>query len=261
MNIWVYLWIFIAIILIGLFIWTNFSLMQQKKAWKEFARKNGLKYYPNGFLKSPLVYQKTKNFVFRLFSEEQFTDDIGRRRFTTVLEWILPAMPTSGVIASSTMKQLVSLARVTDRIKNPPGEWSKKDFIIAEDSLTLMPYLTKERMAELRKLVRMKNCRFLYAFDTQQGVMRIETIDPLLKEDKITPVYKKMRQAVSVLKPTDEDFEEVDKALEQIQRKRDEIQSNSHDTQTAPKKESQPEPPLDDGGEEAGGQDEDQDKN
>mgnify|MGYP006271455179 CR=1 FL=1 len=218
MNILLILWIVLSIILFGLFIWTNIPLIEQKKAWKKFAAKNKLKYYPGGFLKSPFVVGEFDDVSFRLFSEEQYTQDITKRRFTSVLEWIVPGMPTSGIVASKDLSQIVSLANVSERIKNLPGEWDKKDFIVAERSVALMPYLTDERIKTMRDLIKVKNARFLYVFDTSQAVMRIETNDPLLNDGKITPVYRKMRKAVEILKPTDEDFENVDKAYERLQR-------------------------------------------
>lgn len=223
MNIWVILWIVLSMTLIGIFIWSNLALYDQKKAWKAFAKKCKLKYYPNGFLKSPMVVKKFDWGNFRLFSEEQYTNDIGRRRFTTVFEVMLPGMPTNGIIASSELATIVSAAQVRDRIKDPPGEWNPKDFIVALDAVALMPYLTSRRMDAIRSLIKIKNSRFLFAFDTNQGVLRLETNNPLLKTDKVIPIYKKFIEKCEILIPTQEDHDKAEKAMEELKEKSEEI--------------------------------------
>mgnify|MGYP006276942845 CR=1 FL=1 len=217
MNIWVILWIVLSSILIGIFIWSNKALIDQKKAWKRFAERNKLKYFPNSFLKSPVVSKKFKSTKFRLFSEEQLTNDMTRRRFTTVMEWMMPGMPTNGIIASEEMKDIVDLANVNDRIKKPRGQWSSKDFIVAEDADVLMPYLTRERLDAMQRIIKIKNGRFIFAFDTNQGVLRLETNDPLLEADKITPIYDKVKEYVDKLIPTETDFKECEKIKAQKQ--------------------------------------------
>lgn len=214
MNLLVLLWIVLSIVLVGLFVWTNLPLIDQKKAWKNFASKNNLKYFPNGFLKSPFVIHEGDDSTFRLFSEEQNTDDLTRRRFTTVFEWVLPGLPIQGLVASRNMQELVLLADVKDRIVHPPGEWKSKDFIIAEKADALMPYLTEQRMAFFRKMVSMKNARFIYVFDGNMAVLRVETHDPLLSDTKITPVYKKVQDNVKILFASEEERKEMRKLNE-----------------------------------------------
>ena len=211
--------------------WTNLPLIEQKKAWKQFAKGKKLKYFPNGFLKSPLVTRQTDDTVFRLFSEEQFAEDLSRRRFTTVFEWIMPGMPTSGIIASPEMKFLVDVAQVNERIQNPrAGKWNKKSFIVAEKSIALVPYLTEERVNLFSKLIAIKNARFLYAFDHDQSVLRIETNDPLLQAQKIVPFFDKVEQALPVIRPSEDDFKKAEQALDRYVEEQRASMEDSEDT-------------------------------
>ena len=232
MNVWLILWIILSLLLVVFFIRSNITLLDKKKARKSFARKYQLKYYPNGFLKSPLVTKEFDGLTFRLFSEEQFTDDLAGRRFTTVFEWLMPAMPTKGIIASSNMKAIVDLAQVDEIIKNPPGEWDKKDYIKTDDITALMPYLTKDRMTRIREIIKIKNGRFLFAFDENQGVLRLETNDPLLNPAKISSIFKKLKNCVDTLKPNKDDFENSEKAKSEVEAKSQEVQKSSKKNET-----------------------------
>ena len=207
MNIWLILWIVLSVVLIGIFVWSNQAILDQKKAWKLFAQRHKFKYIANSFLKSPVVSKKGKETSFQLFSEEQITSDLAKRRFTTVFEWTMPAMPINGIIASSEMKNIVDAVNVTDRIEKPSEKWSRKDWIVVQDAEAFLPYLTEERTESIIDVMQLPSVRFLFAFDTSRGVVRVETNDPLLEEKKITKIFQTSKSCVEKLIPQDKDFE------------------------------------------------------
>lgn len=199
MSLWVTLWIVLSAGLVGFFVWSNIALQRQKKAWAGFAQEYDLDYRSRNFFQAAEVRKDFDNIEFQLLSEAQISENGRGRRYVTAFEWIVPAMPANGIIASPEFKPLVDLAQASQVPNNLLKEWRAKDFIRTDDREALQPYLNDKRQKILMKLLNIKGSRFLFAFDRERGVIRIETNDPLFDSKKIGAMYKKVQKMIQEL--------------------------------------------------------------
>lgn len=216
MNIWFVLWFMLSLTLLGIFVWTYYTLIQQKKAWKTFAKRNKLKYKAAHPLRSATVEGKIEGFDFILASEEQITQDVAGRRFTSVMLVELGGLPMQGVIASSHMQGFVNFANLPEKIRDIHEIWNNANFIHTDRRAVMRAYLTETRIKALNSLMKLKNGMVLYVFNQEKGILRLETIDPLLDPDKIETIIKKLFRVVKVVSPRDGEYVHLEKVGERI---------------------------------------------
>lgn len=196
--IWIALWVLLSAFILGIFVWTTKALQDQKRAWQNFAKKRGLAYRSDGFLKSATVTGKTDGYDFYLSSEERATPDIRGRKFVTVAQWTLPIkMPTTGIVASGDYRDFAA-AMTAPALPLVYDGWEAGKVAAKSDLPDLLTaYFTPERLRVLDTLMKQKGVSVLFLFDPVSAYVRLETGDPMLKTEQldklvagVTPMLK-----------------------------------------------------------------------
>lgn len=201
---WVFIWIVLSLFILGVSAWSWQVLFQQKRAWRSFAEKKGLKYEPGPrFLSSPVVSGNIGPYPFGLFSESRQTSDARGQRFNTVIELALRrGLPVPGVIGTAAMLPILNDLPNLGRVVLPKDpEWDETWFIRTTNAPAMEAYLTPARMGVLKKLFRMKILAGMFLFDDQDAILRVETADPLLDAAKIEKAVALMIEQMEILAP------------------------------------------------------------
>lgn len=180
------IWFVISAILIGATLWSTSILLKQKRAWEAFAKKHKMAYDKGRFMSSPSVTGHMQGYRVALFSAERQALDVRQRRMMTALEITLPGGLVDGAAVGSTemlpfLNSLTALKPYT-----PKSEiWSGDLHFFARNIDILEAWLTDERLTHIVAIAGTKNSDNLFMFDDVQGIIRIETRDPLSDPDKI----------------------------------------------------------------------------
>lgn len=200
MNIWFLIWLFLALFILGLFGWSFHILLRQKRAWAEFAKKNGLILNPGKTFSSSSVTGNLKSFPFYLYSEEQTINQSGTRRFRTIIQFELPGpMPAPGVVASA---EAGNFARALSLKENfiPEFEfWNKTIVLMTDDPEALRSYLTEERCKSLNALMTIKAIATILIFDNKNVYLRFETADAFDDATKLDRFISKAVEHAKIL--------------------------------------------------------------
>lgn len=202
MNIWFLLWVFLAVFICGVFLWSMQILFQQKRAWADFAKKNSLNIQQIALLKSPIVRGRYKDFETIVYSEEQATADQRGRRFRTIIQLDLGSpMPVEGVVTSADAAAFAhSLADLTQTLVPDAPGWDNSIIVKTSDLGVLRPYLTPERCRSLVALMTIKSISCIFIFDRKASYLRFETPDPFHEMGKLDRMCSKIAEHAKVLK-------------------------------------------------------------
>lgn len=197
------LWLAVSVFIFGIFFWTTQALMQQKQVWREFARKNKLSYVPGPFLSSPVVKGALDGNEFTLTSEARDTGDLRGRRFLTTIQFSLPShLPTGGVVGSGEFRAFV---RALDARDDLPlvleGVADGAVMARSDDAAALAGYFTPARLKVLETLVKQNGVNVLYLFDHRYCLVRLETLDPLIKPGQLEKMVEKILPMLRTLRP------------------------------------------------------------
>lgn len=206
---WFFIWVVFSTFILGVFFWSLQILLLQKKAWKTYAAKANLTYAPGDKLMTPpAISGKIKNFPVSLFTSQQSTPDIRGQRFSTIIEIALGAgMPDNGVAGTEKMKELTDTLDMPYTFVPQDKDWVNT-WIVKTKNLPMMEqYMTQARVDAIKRIFKMKLLSALFIFDTQEGVLRIETADPMNKPEKLEKIMTGLVQQVAILSVTRQEYD------------------------------------------------------
>lgn len=180
MNFWLFIWVVLAVFVLGIFFWSMQILLRQKSAWKAFAKANELGYQSGKFLESPVVNGKYKGMGLTIYSEEQPVDDASRRQFRSIiLLHIEESYPTGGLIGTEANKNFIEQLNLPKRYTPSAKSWDKNMVFHVQDDKKAKSFFVKDRLTALHKLLHIKDSEGLFIFDDKEGYYRYETASPL----------------------------------------------------------------------------------
>ncbi len=179
MSIWFFIWLLVSLMLAGFSIWTFYIVIQQKKAWYQFARKNKLRYRKTSFMNSPHINGVYKNFTIGIFTSEHPSGDGSATRKLTAIEVEMNSrLPMAGAVGSGGMVPIVQSLEFSEEYKPDSKDWNQ-EYIIRCDSRRMMAeYLTPARLQALSSMMKRKNTWLIYLFKPQGTILRIDTPEP-----------------------------------------------------------------------------------
>lgn len=200
---WLFLWFILSVIILGITAWSAFILFQQKRAWKEYAGKNGL-IFTSGKLLEPCSMEGVINNFYKLsfFTATQMQEDSRKNRQVTVMQ-ITAEKPFNLGLACGT-KEVHLFIQSFDNTKPYPIEnekWDKDHLMRVVDQKDAKTYLTEERLSILNNILKMPNSNNLILMNENEGVFRFETSNPLTDVQKIDGVVKKLISKIEKLYP------------------------------------------------------------
>jgi len=194
------LWFSISLFLVGFWVWTSWILFQQKKAWKLYAQKRKLRYNANKFYDSPEVGGSIEGYKVKIFPSTHITADArGERHLTTIEVSLLTGVPVDAAIASGGMVKIVDELDLSQEFRPEIKGWDDSYIVRSRDNHVLRSYLIDERVKALIKLMELRNAWVILIFAGGDGLLRIDTPDPLQNPKSLDDMVKKMIEVARIL--------------------------------------------------------------
>ena len=226
MSLWFLLWFVLAFILLGATFWSTIILVQQKKAWKEYAKRKSLTFVENGFFDSATVEGIVDGYGVSLFNALQQNPDARKNKQITVLQINANTSFVDG-IACGTKEMfpfLQSLDALTPHDVKEAG-WNKQHDIRTRNKSAVDQFLTAERVKVLSNILSMPNTDVIVLLDSNEGMFRFETPNPLKDIQQIESIVTKLLGRVKKLEPKEgESFDVVASpaaVIEEVEVKKD----------------------------------------
>lgn len=199
MSVSVILWAVISLFLLGFWAWTTWILYRQKKAWKAYAAKRKMRYHPGRLYDSPHVGGAIDEYKIRIFPSTHLTGDArGERRLTTIEISLLTHLPVDGAVASGGMVRIVDDLAFNQEFRPDIKGWDDSYIVRSRDNDRMRAYLTDERLRALMKLMRLKNAWVILIFAVNEGLLRVDTPDPLEDSARLDETVRQMIEAARI---------------------------------------------------------------
>ena len=168
-------------------------LLQQKKTWRQFAKKHKLRYRNTAFMNSPQVNGMYKGYALGIFTSEHETERGGTSRKLSAIEIEMDSrMPIEGAIGSGGMVRVVQSLGYSDEFKPDYDFWNTEYIVRCQDRRVLEKYLDKDRAKALVDLMERKNIWVIFIFKGADTVLRIDTPSPFENLEKLTQTIDDM---------------------------------------------------------------------
>lgn len=211
MSLWFLLWFVLAFILIGATVWSTIILIQQKNAWRNFAKKKGLVFTPNKFFEPPSLEGVINGYNISFFSATQQNPDSRKDRQVTVMQVNVNDSFVDGIACGT--EQMLPFLQTLEAITPhdvKQGKWNKKFHIRTRNKKAVDAYLTEERIKALQSVLNMPNADILIILDDAEGMFRFETPNPFNDESTVENTLKKLFARIKVLQPSEDEFKTLD---------------------------------------------------
>ncbi len=217
MSVYLIIWAVLTTFLVLFWVWSTTILYQQKKSWKAYAQNKKLRYRANRFFDSPEISGVFEGYKIVGFTSEHDQQD-GRliKRLTCLEVSLKGSLPVSTAIASGGMVDVVEELSFQYEYRPDIRGWDNSYIARSRDEDVMRAYLTTERLQQLVKLMKVKNSWIILIFVGGQGLLRIDTPDPL---DNIKTLEKYVRGLVNAAKVLDLDRGEAEKLMSSTQKK------------------------------------------
>lgn len=207
MSLWFLLWFVLSFVLLGATFWSTIILIQQKKAWREYAAKKGLTFTPNKFFEPASLEGVIDGYNVSFFTATQQNPDARKNRQLTVMQVNANETFVDGIVCCTAemLPFLQSLEAITPHDLKV-GKWNKKNHINTRNKKAVDAYLTEERVSVLSGILSMPNADILILLDNNEGVFRFETPNPLKNATQIDSVINKLIIRIKKLEPSEEEL-------------------------------------------------------
>lgn len=193
----------ITIFLIVFWLWSIVVLAQQKSTWKQFAKRKDLRYRGGKMFESPDVSGAIEDYKITLFtSEHQSEQSTLERRLTSIEISLHTSLPISSAIASGGMVKIVDELNFHHEFRPDVKGWDNSYVVRSRDNDIMKAYLTDSRLRSLVKLMKIKNVWIILIFAAGQGLLRLDTPDPLYDVRKLDDHVKSLLEAAKILELT-----------------------------------------------------------
>lgn len=200
MTIWLVIWAIVSLSLLAFSGWTLIILFQQKKAWRDFARKHKLRFKNTAFMSSPKINGVYKGYSIGIFTSEHEPDRGTNSRKLTAIEVELESrMPIGGALGSGGMVSIVQSLGYSDEYIPPYEGWSNEYVCRSEDKGVMEAYLNAARVKALVELMKMKNAWVIFICKGNDTLLRIDTPEPFEREDKLTKTIERMIEVARLM--------------------------------------------------------------
>lgn len=206
LSIWFLLWFVLAAIILGASGWSTVILFRQKKAWEGFANKNKMAYIKGRVMAPPAVEGYIDRYKISLFTAQRQMPDARSHRYLSVVEITLPdPLIDGGAAGTPEMFAFIESLGTLRPIEIASDKWNKEDRFFVRHKAAVENYLTPERIETVARILKTKNADVLFIFDGQTAVIRLETSDPILDENKMDKIIRRLIADAEKLKIGEEE--------------------------------------------------------
>ena len=189
--VWILLWIVFSVVILGTTFWSLIIQFQQKKTWEAFAKKAGLKYMKGTFSGPCAVEGVLDGYDISLFTAEQQNADTRTNKKVTGLQVNANEGFVDGLACGT--PEMRTFIKSLDGIKRhdmADKKWDKNFLISARNTDAVNLFLTDERLEAIQKMLKVNNADVILLMDSNEGVYRIETSNPLTDLDQLEKMVK-----------------------------------------------------------------------
>ncbi len=211
MNIWIFLWLILTVIILGATFWSTIILYRQKAAWERFARIHKMTYLRGKLMESPTVEGMIGACKISLFTAMRQGENDRKNRMVSVIEIALPhGMIDGGAAGTPEMVPFMQSLETIKPMEVSHEKWQENYTFMGRNQDALKLYLTPERLEALAHILVLKNADILVMFDGNQAVIRVETVDPMLVPQKLDKIITRLIADGEKLAVDEEEFKQIE---------------------------------------------------
>ena len=197
---WLFLWVVFVLAAIGYFLWSYHATYEQKRAWKAFAAKYNLQYFPGKMMDSPamngLIRGHQVNFYPQLVDTPQ-----GQKIIQNVIEVFLNDRPDLiTVVATPGLSDFVTMLSMPEPYSVQHKDWPRQ--ILARTFVDEAPEVwflkDEKRIMALQKLSKLP-FDWTFLCDLEQSFIAVRTPNPLSDPAKLNKLMSVMFEVVKDL--------------------------------------------------------------
>lgn len=199
---WIFIWLVLSLIILGIFGWSFVILLQQKKCWATYAKRHKLEWAPGKTLESGTVRGTIDGIRISITSRAQQTADVRGERFMSVLEFEMGSgMPTGAAIGTSGMRSFIETLSFQYPYVPTHEKWTGGYICKTRDLQAFAIWFTPVRVNAMLDLFSMRNATVLFFFDELDCVLHVETSDPLRNVDRLERIIHRLLSNIRKLAP------------------------------------------------------------
>ncbi|MCB1782755.1 MAG: hypothetical protein KDI13_02055 [Alphaproteobacteria bacterium] len=163
--------------------------------------KRKLRYQGNKLYDSPEISGSIDSYKVKIFTSEHAARDArGVRKLTTIEVSLLTYLPLGAAVASGGMVSLVDeLTQLTKEFRPQVTGWDDSYIVRSRDNGVVEAFLTPERLAGIVDLMKIKNAWIILIYAMEEGLLRIDTPDPLEDPKKLDALVRQMIDVAHIL--------------------------------------------------------------
>lgn len=210
--VWIFLWIVVVVIVIGVMIWNLSLLIKQKKAMRIYAKKNELQYIPNGFSQAATVQGHMMGRRILITPEVVSSGDLRGNRQLTLIQLIFDAhMPVGGALGTGYFKEFVRNLNIVNLELFSKHNFNEDGLAATKNKDVMLDYYTPERIEVIKEVMALPHVDVLYIFDENEAVFQVFTVDPLETPKQIDVFVKTMLKAAKILEVSQGGNQKIEK--------------------------------------------------
>jgi hypothetical protein len=196
------IWILIAVTVFGVVVWSLIITLQQKKVWKDFAKKYGFQYSAPRLTEPPMVTGTKDGTKFYFYTYSYPTNDKLYRNVLVVAEIDAPFvnetdMPPRMIILNERSAALLNAPNLTFSTQYKHGDHM---LIGCDDVDAIQHYIADpKRQKAFTAMMDWKNMDVALLIDKNTLSLRFEINNALNTTDSLESVYKKLLAIRSVV--------------------------------------------------------------
>ena len=209
---WFLVWFLLSAILLGATLWSTVILVQQKQAWRAYAKRKDLRFTPNKFFEPGELEGVLDGYNISFFTAMQEKEDARKNRQVTVMQIATNKKFVNGIGAGTfEMRPFLKLLEALSPHEIKSASWNKDHDLRSRNKKSVTAYLTEERVKIISSILTMPNTNVLILMDQNEAVFRFETNNPLTDEKKIDAIVSKLYARIEKLKPSEEELAKLAK--------------------------------------------------
>lgn len=218
MSLWFFIWLIATLVMMYFVGWTLLIIYNQRKTWKEFSKKHGLRYATPTLTSSPELEGVYKNYTVSLFTSLHQTNTRRGSRRLTAIECTLKSDPIFDAgIANGDMRDfLINTLRMTNEVPIFAEGWTSDFVAVSPNAKPFSKYVTDERINGVVSLGKIKNAWVSVVFYNNLSLLRLDLPDALSTEKKMSVLLNRIVKVAQSLEFTDEEIVQFKSMSDQI---------------------------------------------
>lgn len=192
MSIGFFIWVLVALAILGFAAWSFAVQLKQKEAWRAFAQKFKLTLSDKGFLQTPAIEGFLQDRYIRLYESIEF-NNVGKQVKRITAEVALKDRPLCNLVMMPRhQQQIFNTAQMPYVFQIDHENWDPTHLVGATDEEEARAYLTNNRLYELNKFFNMRGRIGFYVAGGEKSFLMLQFSHALEDPKRIHALFKGM---------------------------------------------------------------------